>query len=185
MDQAALQTAIHTGDWPQAEAILGPVAQSPAAPASLVYNYGKVLIELGRSREAVEALSRVVSADPTHANAWFELGRAALLHEDFLSALNGFERAVALDPADADARRNLGRVALRIGEWALARAAWAPFEGHDAEADIALYRIACETRDESAEARRADLMTRYPDRAAVISALVRVSKGAIPLDLRP
>jgi tetratricopeptide (TPR) repeat protein len=183
MHAKKLADLLIAGDWKGAEALLGPVASVPGAHPSLVYNHGKVLIELGRGREAVAALRRVIAATPERADAWFEMGRAALLHEDFATALEGFQEALALAPDDLDARRNLGRVALRLGRWEVARATWEGFEA-DNEAEIALYRIAAETRAEDAKARRDRLLESHPDRASVVLALVRSSKGAIPLDLR-
>ena len=171
------------GDWAGAEALLAPLAARPGAHPSLVYNWGKVLIELDRTREAVVALRRVVAATPERGSAWFELGRAALWHEDFVTGFEGFQAALALDPADRDARRNLGRVALRLGRWQVARTTWQGFAA-DTEAEIALYRVAAETRADDAAARRARLLAAHPNRAGVILALVRTSKGAIPLDLR-
>lgn len=177
-----LQAALINGDWPAAERLLAPQARRPGAHPSLLYNYGKVLIELGQAKAAVEALRRAVEADPSHGNAWFELGRAALMLEDFAAALEAFGQALSLAPGDADARRNLGRVALRLGIWELAEKAWGPLAG-DPEVDIALYRLAAETGAPDAEARRAALLRDHPNRAAVIQALVRVSKGTVPLNL--
>lgn len=183
MDLQKLQTALINGDWPTAERLLAPQARHPGAHPSLLYNYGKVLLELGQPQGAAAALKRVVAADPRHGNAWFELGRAALMREDFATALEAFAHALSLDPGDEDARRNLGRVSLRTGAWGLAAQAWGPLEG-DAEADIALYRIAAETGAADAGRRREKLLAAHPDRAAVIQTLVRVSKGAVPLNLR-
>lgn len=148
----------------------------------MLYNHGKVLMEMGRMQAAAELLHRAVSAAPDHAAAWFELGRSALLQEDFITSFTGFSRALELTPNDQDARCNLGRVALRLGEYSAARAAWSPLRG-DAEADLALYRIAAETGDPSAARKRHDLLMHHPNKAAVIRTLVRVSKGALPLDL--
>ena len=182
MDIHRLQKALAQGDWAQADAVLAPVTAEAGAHPSMLYNHGKVLMELGQMAAAAELLQRTVRAAPGHAAAWFELGRAALLQEDFATAFAGFSRALELTPEDDDARRNLGRVALRLGEYGVARAAWLPLRG-DAEADLVLYRIAAETGDPSAAQQRRDLLARHPDRAAVIRTLVRVSKGAVPLNL--
>ncbi len=170
-------------DWAGAEALLAPHASAPDAHPSLVYNWGKVLIELDRPGEAARALRRVVAADPTHVNGWFELGRAAIMRDDYETAYHAFEQAHLIDPDDADATRNFARVALRLGYWDQARIAW---EGlmPDQEAEIALYRVAAETRAKDAARRRAALLETHPSRPAVVTALVRTSKGAVPLDLR-
>ena len=182
MDIQRLQKALANGDWAGADVMLTPVTAGADAHPSLLYNHGKVLMELGRMQAAADLLNRAVQTAPGHAAAWFELGRAAVSQEDFATAFTGFSRALDLAPNDEDARRNLGRVALRLGRYDAARAAWAPLRG-DAEADLALYRVASETGDPDAARQRRDLLAHHPDRAAVIRALVRVSKGAIPLSL--
>lgn len=182
MDIAALQKALTTGDWAMAERLLAPAVSAPGAHPSLVYNYGKVLLEQGRGVEAAQALRRVVQAAPEHANAWFELGRAALLADDLAQAEEAFGKALALAPQDEDARRNLGRVALRRGDYALARQVWQALSGDD-EAELALYRCAAELGLPEAAERRVALLRDHPNRAAVIRTLVRVSKGALPLNL--
>lgn len=182
MDIAVLQKALAAGDWPTAERVLRPVAQASGAHPSMVYNYGKVLLELGRAAEAAACFTRVVQAAPDHANAWFELGRAALKDDDLARAEQAFSQALTLSPKDKDAMRNLGRVAMRRGHFEVAKDAWHALEG-DEEADLALYRCAAELNLPEAAARRADLLARHPNRAAVIRTLVRVSKGAVPLNL--
>lgn len=177
-----LTQALIRGDWLRAEAILAPLAAAPGAHPSAVYNLGKVLMELGRHDEAIHHFRRCSGVAPAHQAAWFEMGRCALLTEDFPLALEAFSHALALDPHDSDARRNLGRVALRLCAWNIAREAWEPLSG-DPEAALALYRVAAETRDPAAPAMRARLLADHPDRAAAIRTLVRVAKGAVPLDL--
>lgn len=182
MNAQRLQGLLQAKDWMGAARLLEPMVRGARAHPSLMYNYGKVLIELARYSEAVEQLSRVVEAAPGHDAAWFELGRAALETEDFETAFTAFSRALTLVPNDADARRNLGRVALRLGRYDVARRAWRAFPG-DPEASLALYRIAAETGDPEAEAMRVALLATHPDRAAVLKTLVRVAKGVIPLNL--
>ncbi len=184
MNLAALQQALGTGQWSQAERMLRPVASQAGAPAPMLYNYGKVLLELGRPSDAVRSLRKAVTQAPTHGNAWFELGRAALLAQDLHTAAEAFDKALRCDPQDIAARRNLGRVLLRLGRYHDACATWACLAG-DEEADLALYRCAAETADPKADQMRQDLLANHPNRAAVIRTLVRVSRGAVPLDLRP
>lgn len=182
MELQHLNTALAQGDWRAANALLAPLTKAATAHPSLLYNHGKVLMELGRHAEAVACLKRAVKAAPGHAAAWFELGRAAIETGDLATACDGFDRALTLDPSDGDARRNLARVALRLGRYDIARSAWTGVPG-DGEAALALYRIACETGDPDAPEMRRALLASHPDRAAVIRTLVRVSKGAIPLNL--
>jgi len=182
MDMMALQRALRVADWSAAERIMQTAARRTDAQLSILYNYGKVLFELGRAADAVQCLTRAVNALPSHGNAWFELGRAAIAAQDLRLAQDAFTRALELCPTDRDARRNLGRVALRRGAHALAREVWQGLAG-DEEADLALYRCAAELGAPDAAMRRAALLASHPNRAAVIRTLVRVSKGAVPLSL--
>jgi tetratricopeptide (TPR) repeat protein len=182
MDLNRLNSCLSQGKWDEADALLAPVTQGADAHPSLLYNHGKVLIEMGRFGAAQALLERCTELAPDHAAAWFEMARAALAGEDFSTAFDGFARALALDPYDTDARCNLGRVALRTGRYKIAQEAWKEFAG-DPEADLALYRVAAETGAPEAAEMRKELLATHPNRAAVIKTLVRVSKGAIPLNL--
>jgi Flp pilus assembly protein TadD len=182
MDINALNTALQLRDWPRAAALLAPVTQAPGAHPSLLFNHGKVALELGHMAQAQALLRRAVQSAPQHQPAWFELGRAALAAGALPEACTAFGQALALAPNDGDARLNWGRIALRLGRYALAQEAWQPLAGTP-EADLALYRIAAETRSPNAPALRQALLHSHPQPAAVLRALVRVSQGAIPLRL--
>lgn len=181
-DQAKLGRLLAAQDWAGAERVLKRMAGAKGAGAPVFYNLGKVLFEQGRFRPAATWLEKAARAAPGHANAWFELGRARLELGELEPARAAFAEALRLDPRDEDARRNAGRLALRLGRFAEARAAWEALAG-DGEADIALYRVAAETRDPQAARLRVAILARRDIRAAAIKALVRVSKGAVPLDL--
>jgi len=180
MDQ--LHRAIAQQNWEQAAEILRPLCMGKIVHPSLLYNFGKVLIEQQTWAEAVVILTRTVAIAHENANAWFELGRAHLGCDDLPAAAKAFQRALELVPSDDDARRNLGRILLRLGHWLEAKCVWEPLKG-DAEADLAIYRLAAETKDPTARTLREGLLQSHPNRAAVIQTLCRVSKGAIPLRL--
>lgn len=182
MDTHALNTALQRGDWPRAAALLAPLTQMPGAHPSLLFNHGKVALEMGQTAQAQALLRRAVQGAPLHQAAWFELGRAALAADMLPEACTAFERALALQPSDGDARRNLGRIALRLGRYDVAQQAWQSLAGTP-EADLALYRIAAETRSPNAPALRDALLKTHPQPAAVLRCLVRVSQGSIPLSL--
>ncbi|WP_028092372.1 tetratricopeptide repeat protein [Pseudodonghicola xiamenensis] len=177
-----LPALLAAGDWAAAEAVLKRAARARGAGAAIFYNLGKVYLEQGRAAPAMTWLARATGADPTHARAWFELGRAALLAEDFASAERGFDRALALVPGDMDARRNLGRVLLRRGGFTRARAIWAPLAG-EPEADAALYHAAAEAGDAEAADLLAALLARPEARALALKTLVQTAKGTLPLQL--
>lgn len=182
MDAQRLQQALARGDWDHAKAILAPLAHSRNAHPSILYNYGKVLLELQHWSDAVSFLSRAASLMPNRAEPWFELGRACILSDEITEAQTAFETVLKLSPDDTDARRNLGRILLRRGFWKKAMDVWTPLTG-DSEADLALYRVACELEHPDAEEKRQTLLRHHPQRAAVIRTLTRVSKGALPRNL--
>lgn len=93
-----LQRALQTGNWGQAADILGLLVAGADPHPSMMYNYGKVLIELGRMAQAQAMLRRAVQAMPGHSAAWFELGRVALSAEDFETSFEAFSRALDLEP---------------------------------------------------------------------------------------
>lgn len=182
MDAQRLHRALAQGDWDHAKTLLAPLAHSRKAHPSIIYNYGKVLLELQHWSDAVSFLRRAASLMPDRAAPWFELGRACVKSGEIAEAQIAFETALKLSPDDTDARRNLGRILLRRGLWKLAMDVWTPLTG-DPEADLALYRTTCELKHADAEERRQTLLRHHPQRAAVIRTLTRVSKGALPRDL--
>ncbi|MEP3633621.1 MAG: tetratricopeptide repeat protein [Shimia thalassica] len=182
MNTEHLNLALTRGDWPLAAALLAPLTRGQNAHPSLLYNHGKVLVELGHHCEAMQLFHRCVARAPGHAAAWFEMGRTALSLEELETGFDAFSKVVSLDKTDMDAARNLGRIAIRLGHWQAAERSWSLLKG-DPEADLALYRVAAETRNPKAAEMRKSLLETHPDRAAVLRTLVRVSKGAMPLNL--
>jgi|SRR5918996_511383 Flp pilus assembly protein TadD len=108
---------------------------------------GAALIELGRFREALEALEQAVERDPDLGLVWHELGHAAYRLGDKNRALLALDRAFALEP-HGDTLRLRGRILRDAGRYAAAEVA---FEGaaqaaehrvqrEDAEREIARTR---------------------------------------------
>lgn len=182
MDVNALQQALLHENWEAAARILGPFAARPDAHPSILYNYGKVLLEQGKAQAAQAVLQRLLAQEAGHVNGWFELGRAALLSEDLGTADRAFAQVLQRTPNDRDAALNLARVRLRLGQFEAAHQLWLQFEG-TREADLALYRTAAEQALPEAGERSAKLLRDHPERAAVLKALTRVAKGSLPLRL--
>ena len=177
---ADLPKLLRDENWPAAEKVLRGAAKKKNAPADVYYNLAKVLEASGKAAQMRPWLERAVTAKPDYATAWFELGRCALAQLDLRLSLRAFDRACALDPKDPDARRNLGRIALRLGIWDKATACFA--EDDDTEAQLARYRIASETGEDTQALRKA-LLVRPDDRPEVLKTLTRTAKGTIPLKL--
>lgn len=160
-------------------------AKGGKAPAPVLYNLGRVMMEQGKWAPARIWLRRALGRDGAHASAWFELGRVELELGNLQAAGTAFAKVLTLTPGDTDARINLGRIALRLGNYAQVRAVLQPLAGRDGEVDGMLYRAAAELRMPDAAALQADLWRRTGrgDRAAALRAVTRASKGCLRLDL--
>ena len=69
---------------------------------SALFNLAIIRTKVGATQEAIDLYRRVVEADPTNANAWFN---QALLYRSAglgAKATQGFNRAIQLDPSLAD-----------------------------------------------------------------------------------
>ena len=168
-------------NWAKAAQVLAPLARSPQAHPSILYNYGKVLMEMQRLQEASDIFRRCLKQHPDHLNACFELGRCLIELQDYEPALVCFQKVNDLSPDDPDAWRNMGRIAIVLGRWKDAQLAWSRLPQGDLEAQLALYRVSAELQLPDVQERQADLLARHPNRAAVLQTLVRVSKGSLPL----
>ena len=76
---------------------------------------GRILGSLGRSREALEELTGLVTERPDDWAAQLALADLRLAGRDFEAALTGYRRYVAADPRHAGAWTNLGLAALATG----------------------------------------------------------------------
>lgn len=190
-DLADLPRLLATRQWDAAERLLRQAAARPGAPAAVHYNLGKVLEVKGASAPRVPCYRRAVAADPRHAAAWFELGRALLAEAEaqgiappLAEAEGAFARAAALTPADRDAWRMLLRLRLRLGDWAGVEAACRHLP-RDGETATAAYRAAAEQGHPDAAALRAALLADPALRPEALKALTRVARGAVPLRIAP
>ncbi|MFO7768829.1 MAG: tetratricopeptide repeat protein [bacterium] len=97
------------------------------APEDPQVRYEKALAHLRMSRSGIgkdaalrarEELEAVVRLNPSHPEAWYQLGR---LHrevfEDFAEAIPAYRRQVAANPAHMEARRELVESYALTGEW--------------------------------------------------------------------
>jgi tetratricopeptide (TPR) repeat protein len=141
------------------------------------YNLAKVLEAQGRKMEMLPWLERAVQKAPSHADAWFELGRV-LMATDLVAAEEAFTRSVGLKPAE-DCWRNLARLRLRLCDWEGCAVALAQLPG-DTETRTIAYRVACELGHDVRQM-RAQLLAEASIRPDALKALTRVSRGSLPL----
>jgi tetratricopeptide (TPR) repeat protein len=84
-------------------------------------NYGRLLAQQGRSREAVVALQTAASLEPTNPDAPRFLGMAYHSAKQFRLAVRAFEKAKDLAPKRVDAWATLGDVLFELQEFQAAR----------------------------------------------------------------
>lgn len=81
---------------------------------------GARLFEQGKYAESKSTLTTVTRSEPRSADAWYYLGRIAIVDGDGEGAAKALERAVALNPRDARSHHWLGRAysrqAVRAGK---------------------------------------------------------------------
>lgn len=143
--EAALEVAM------QAEAHFGPDAAMP-----LVLR-GAALSELGRTREALQALEAALERDGNLALAWHELAYAAFRVGEFSRALLALDRAFALEP-HVDTLLLRGRILREAGQYDAAEIA---FEGAEQATDHDILRRDAE-REKHATRRAASLGGKRP-----------------------
>jgi len=103
------------GDQASAWEWIGKAIAIDSRSAAYRFNFGKVLLQLKRAREACEALERAVSLDPRYADAYNELGLARAETGSFEAAEADFRRALSLQPGYWEAHNNLGLLLHRLG----------------------------------------------------------------------
>jgi hypothetical protein len=77
--------------------------------------------------EAAAAYRRALDFDPRWTTPWFNLGLVHKWRREWAPSLHCNERALVLDPGSKGACWNLGIAATALGDWAVARRAWAHY----------------------------------------------------------
>ncbi|HUZ13863.1 MAG TPA: sulfotransferase [Caulobacteraceae bacterium] len=91
--QTVLGSALRAqGKLEAAAAVLAPLAASHATPWPALYEWARLLVDLGRSREAAAPLARAAALNPDLAGAWRLLGDIRLVGGDFQSAQGAYDR---------------------------------------------------------------------------------------------
>lgn len=145
------------GDLARAEEVLRREAQAYPESANAHNTLGVVLVNQGRTAEALNAFRAALRADPTHAEANNNAGNAlhALVRDE--EALPYLQRAVSAQPQLADAHMNLGLVLHALGRYDEAVAAFgrvlelAPRTPYALGAMVWSKLFACDWRDLDAQ----------------------------------
>jgi predicted O-linked N-acetylglucosamine transferase (SPINDLY family) len=106
-----------SGRAEEAAQILRRAAASLPGDASVHNNYGNVLRDLKRHRDALDAYDRALTIQPDYADAHYN--RAVALHGlgRLDDAIAGYDRTLALEPARAAAHNNRGAALQSLGRF--------------------------------------------------------------------
>lgn len=88
------------------------------------FDDGRRALGTGDTDRAVALFERVIAAEPTNTNAWFNLGLAYKLKRDWPNSARANRRAAELDSTNQEAFWNLGVAATVEQDWPAARWAW-------------------------------------------------------------
>ncbi len=84
----------------------------PAHTKSLV-NLARVLLDLERSRDALDIAKQAIELDPTAGDAYRVVGRAHAQAGDLSAAIDGYREAILIDSTDAWAMNNMGLILIQ------------------------------------------------------------------------
>lgn len=84
--------------------------------AAAHFNYGVLLLESGRTDEAIDAFEATLRLKPDLADAWNQLGLARLKNGELSGAVMAYQEAIGRQPRFAQAHNNLGVALARAGQ---------------------------------------------------------------------
>jgi predicted Zn-dependent protease len=120
------QLLLASNRLPEAEKVLGSLAERLPDNKVVNFNYAQVLTRLGRGDESRQFFERAVATDPTYAPAVLQLVDIYQKGSDWQKAASVLEPLSSQDPTNLDLQRQQGYFYLRAGANEKARAI---FEG--------------------------------------------------------
>jgi tetratricopeptide (TPR) repeat protein len=106
----AAERAEAEGDFAEAERLYARCIAREPQDATLHFNRGNVLREMGRNAEAAAAFAKAAALDGELADAWFNLACLAEADGALEEAVRRYRRALSIEPDYGDALFNLARL---------------------------------------------------------------------------
>ena len=113
---AGWRTHARNGDYRDGLSIWADTARRVPDSPRARNNHGAMLLERGRTDEAVVEFRAALDLSPTHAQAWHNLGNAQSARGQFGEALGFYRRAIELEPENANFHASLGHAYLETGQ---------------------------------------------------------------------
>jgi tetratricopeptide (TPR) repeat protein len=165
--------AFAAGDYPQAVALYGQLAEHDPRRPDVLNTLGVALLQLNRNQEAEQRYREAIEIDPEFVEALCNL--ASVLQGDPQEAEEYLRRALRVNPKHAGARTMLGRTLAFTGRLREARAAFRKalkIAPNDADALLGLGQIALtEGRFDEAESLNKRVLTINPKNPIAWAAL--------------
>lgn len=112
---AAWATHVRAGDYATEESIWRATVQVRPASRAARMNLGNVLLQEGRSDEAIEQYRIAVEADDDDSQAHYNLANALVAAGRNNEAIASFQEAIRVDPKNANAHHNCGIALCNLG----------------------------------------------------------------------
>jgi len=113
---AGSRTHSRNGDYRDSLSIWADTAQRVPDSPRARNNHGAMLLERGRTDEAVAEFRAALELSPTHAQAWHNLGNVDSTRGRFAEAIGFYRRALELEPENASFHASLGHAYLEAGQ---------------------------------------------------------------------
>lgn len=107
---------LHKGETAAAERALHELALLRPNEPTVLHLQAAVALALHRPGQALQALSQVLKRQPGDTSAWFNLGQALLMVQDWPRAVQAFDKLLALQPDHAEAYFGRGLAWRALGQ---------------------------------------------------------------------
>lgn len=113
--------------------LIAAIEERAASMAPALWRRGRAAREAGRTREAVELLTRALRLRPESVELWVERAIASSLDGDRPRAIDDLAHAARLEPRNVLPYRAVEHILATEGRWAEAAACWALLQRSDPE----------------------------------------------------
>jgi len=168
---------ISSGQLEQAEHKCSSMLITHPRDINILGLHGAILLKLGRSDDAQQALLKAIAMEPGFAKPYEDLGRLFLIRNEPEQAVRHFSQAIELDGSEASAYSGLASALAKLGRVDEAKAAHQQFLELSPIAGTLLKAEQLLREDDSAGAEELcnELLKREPENAETLRFLARIA----------